>query len=931
MERRLLVLRDMLPLSTVNSTFGMQTQHTGRNDPSIVPSPHSSLSSSPSALLASTQQQKNISLLNIDLQTLCQHYCLTIPCTTTIRSLIDIIWRDITFHDEHYTQESHILLLFNPRLHIFVQSNPKELVNDFLSILKRSSTNHYTDFYIYGLPIEANGKMYDFESDIYTVLRNADSWQPLYFNDCKQLPRPQSIFLSSLFALKQYFKPEDKLTGIRAVMEAQFFLLLRKWLFPPAILALKHAIEGSMFWFEKALIMDALLQLLKLMCPERVYSQELCDFIPFLFSWLLEQCDPTIKQEDWFQLIQLIDSNKNERSYFQNPVTTSKAKRKALFLEEFDGIHSHNDVQRHVDIRSLTLYLTKTTNHRSNFACQCDHYAIYDSIDISSSIMKKPARWTQVEMDNHYETMAHKYPWLMIITRGALNANVNNQLALLNNDRTVSLVFSPQKVMRPHCETRQNAVYFFHIFDPFRCSKVTPYLTVEANEFVNEQQDMPDPRLPVYFNSNLCVEPTIQPFSNRNPSQPAHQVTVILLDHSQSMYNCRIVSPDGTNELTHIDMAKAMLGILNDNLISAIGVHVVGLVEFATEVKVTCSITRNHDEFEKALESVVDNREWTCMYDALNVAICMIKTFVSSPLRAERNCRKLIICLSDGINNHGETTIEQLHKLVKRNNVVIDFVSFLRDNQMKTSMEIRTVQEFRVLCEKSGGYIYRNLRLLSNIELAAMFEQEAAVSLSKRAWTSHGVVDKPERHVPSMLEEEAVDNPLLKENPNHLSRIRRILNEINEIKSQIFENIIVYVVRSSIEFWKVILKGPSRTPYENRYWMVYVEFNPRYPNYAPDVRFHKPIYHVNISGDGKICHQIFDQAWSKNTKMIAVFENILDLLKTPNFTDAMSIEKAALYRDNPNEYGKQAIEHSRKYAKHAVEDLKREYKLECDQ
>jgi ubiquitin-protein ligase len=61
-----------------------------------------------------------------------------------------------------------------------------------------------------------------------------------------------------------------------------------------------------------------------------------------------------------------------------------------------------------------------------------------------------------------------------------------------------------------------------------------------------------------------------------------------------------------------------------------------------------------------------------------------------------------------------------------------------------------------------------------------------------------------------------------------------------------------------------------------------------------------------------------------------VFENILDLLKKPNFDDAMSLEMAHLYNKNNNEYKKQAEIHSKKYAKPDIEILKREYRLEED-
>jgi ubiquitin-conjugating enzyme E2 D/E len=128
----------------------------------------------------------------------------------------------------------------------------------------------------------------------------------------------------------------------------------------------------------------------------------------------------------------------------------------------------------------------------------------------------------------------------------------------------------------------------------------------------------------------------------------------------------------------------------------------------------------------------------------------------------------------------------------------------------------------------------------------------------------------------------------------------------------------------------VILKGPTNTLYHGKFWTLYVEFDSHYPNCASNVRFITPIYHVNISGDGKICHQILDRCWCSQTITSKIFENILDLLKKSNFYDAMSLKKAHLDHDNPDDYKMKAELHSNKYATNYVKTFKSEYQLEGD-
>ncbi|CAF3199009.1 unnamed protein product [Rotaria sp. Silwood2] len=855
-----------------------------------------------------------------------------IPRNATIKDLIRIIWDEIPFDEEGYIMDcNNILLLFNCRLHIFLEGNPNELVKDFLQLLPENTA---TDFYVYALPIEHRDFMYNFDNGHIPVFKASDSWNPVYFTDYKQVERSQTTLLSSLYALALYFKCNNpKLAGIRRAMEAQFFLQLRKYIFPPAVLAFKHALEGSMFWFEKALLMDALIQLSIRLCPQTVHnvpinSSECFDFIPLLFCWLLEKCDPNETEEDFFSVVKLVDTRRNENPYFQDPITTSDMSRQKLILEEFNETQSYNNVTRHVDLRSLNRYLTKTTGHSPGLACTSTEYEIYDPITDVSSELKELVRWSEDEINRYYKIMSRKYPYLTIVTRGALTANISNQLVLLNKECTVSLLFSRQNKTDQNKDQQRDINHFFCIFDPLNESNETLLVTAEA--FIDEQQHWPDPRLPLYFSNNVSTKPNNLSFTEINTMKPAEQVTIVLLDLSRSMFDHYVGNDCSTEKCTHINMCKMMLGTLSDNMLPKDQVHAFGLIEFGQSVKVTCPITRNRNKFEKALKSHTLMGEWTHMYDAVNEAIRRIKVYINSPLRAKKNCRKLIICLSDGINNAGSTTIETLHRQLIDNKIVIDFVSFLHDNQLNDK-DNNTIREFRQLCINSGGYVYSKLHYRSKIEVATMFEQEAAVWLSKRASESHGIVEKPERHVNPNFQQSAVCQVCYNGNIQNSSHFVRIYKEFIAIHDHQSDEFFVFVVFNNISCWKVILKGPERTPYENKYWMLYVEFGESYPSYPPNVRFVTPIYHVNISGDGKICHQIFDQSWAELTKMTTVFNSIIDLLKKPNFSDAVSIEKAHLYRDDPCEYEKQAKDYANMYANSDIGSLKREYQLKDDE
>jgi len=108
---------------------------------------------------------------------------------------------------------------------------------------------------------------------------------------------------------------------------------------------------------------------------------------------------------------------------------------------------------------------------------------------------------------------------------------------------------------------------------------------------------------------------------------------------------------------------------------------------------------------------------------------------------------------------------------------------------------------------------------------------------------------------------------------------------------------------------------------------LYVIFPHNYPIGNPELRFITPIYHCNINDDGKICHEILNKNWSPLITMTEVFDNIINLLMEPNADDALDVIKAALYKDNRDEYIAKAKQLVETQAKESEQKLCEKYKL----
>ena len=714
----------------------------------------------------------------------------------------------------------------------------------------------------------------------------------------------------------------------RQVMEAQFFIQLRKYLFAPAVLALKHAIDGKMFSFEKPLIVDSLLQVLGLLCPSNIKRNELCDCTPLLFCWLLEQCNASATESDFYQFVNLSDLKNDQKQYFNDPASVSNVKPGPLVIREKATILSN--AIRHVDLRSLTRYMQAKTHYANISYCKCDEYLIYDLPFGSHVTTVAIDRLTTDQVKQLYATMGRKYSPFTLITRDALHAGINDQLVIME-DRMVAVLLSRKISQRPKTggsDSARQTEYVFEIYNPLKHKAGKPS-HVSVDEFYQANRNgSRDPSLPAHFSSNVCTISHIGEAHNNEQSAPIQQITVIALDISRSMFE-KPASPGCSDSKTVSDMSIIMLGRLCDGNAFQNSALDVGLIHFGTSVDVVCPITRNRDTFEKALGTQIKPEEWTCMYDALSRAVSLIVNYEQINQKSvASDCQRLIICISDGIDNHSSITLKNLEERLKKFNVIVDFSSFLRDDLLKIDEE-KTVRDFRALCKRTHGYIYRNLPR-TNIELEAMFEQEAAVWVCERESTSFGFVDSPVHRLPAQLHEKATHQLQIPpgQSGQGVADSQRIFREVQQIMRTQSLNINVYVCRNCISFWKVILNGPSQTLYESGRWLLYVHFDAQYPRHPPKIRFVTEIYHVNISADGRVCHDILNRGWNSDAKMIDVLQSILKLLEEPNFNDAVSSEKAQLKRDDAREYDRQVKQHTQQHASKTVCELKREFELE---
>ncbi|GAM19159.1 hypothetical protein SAMD00019534_023340 [Acytostelium subglobosum LB1] len=134
---------------------------------------------------------------------------------------------------------------------------------------------------------------------------------------------------------------------------------------------------------------------------------------------------------------------------------------------------------------------------------------------------------------------------------------------------------------------------------------------------------------------------------------------------------------------------------------------------------------------------------------------------------------------------------------------------------------------------------------------------------------------------------------------------------------------------SDISQWRVLLKGPAGTPYEEGYFLVSVEIPTAYPTTGPTLTFVTQIYHCNISNDGSNCApQLMSERWNQTMTVHKLVLALLSLLTCPLPDSALDTTKAAQFGDNIDIYNQKAREWTAQHAAGTLEQKKQQYQLE---
>lgn len=78
------------------------------------------------------------------------------------------------------------------------------------------------------------------------------------------------------------------------------------------------------------------------------------------------------------------------------------------------------------------------------------------------------------------------------------------------------------------------------------------------------------------------------------------------------------------------------------------------------------------------------------------------------------------------------------------------------------------------------------------------------------------------------------------------TNVKRLRKELQELKKNPEEDMVLYPEEDTIMRWKAFIRGPKDTPFEDRCFELAIQTTPLYPMEPPKMKFITKIFHPNV-------------------------------------------------------------------------------------
>ena len=301
-------------------------------------------------------------------------------------------------------------------------------------------------------------------------------------------------------------------------------------------------------------------------------------------------------------------------------------------------------------------------------------------------------------------------------------------------------------------------------------------------------------------------------------SHPPKEAIIVILDRSTSM------KANTFDRFKRIHVVKELFKTFADRSMAYNYHHVIGLTVFSKKVEVISFALEAFVHFQAALQDV-NHDIGTAVWGAM-VSVAEQLDVISSTYP---DCIKLILCLTDREDNKSTHEPHAVAKMLQEKKIVLDCVVVGKGNTTAKAIAVATNGcAFLPSDHKESLHLFQMETVLSIREHLVGQRKPLVTSeadLKKYENSQEYPFDvKPQRVMPGELQNPVTSTkcvltraslcpPIGLAAPS-LKRTKRILVEIADYQHDPHTDIHIYPCERQLDFWRLLLVGPSDKPYE---------------------------------------------------------------------------------------------------------------------
>jgi ubiquitin-protein ligase len=374
------------------------------------------------------------------------------------------------------------------------------------------------------------------------------------------------------------------------------------------------------------------------------------------------------------------------------------------------------------------------------------------------------------------------------------------------------------------------------------------------------------------------------------------------------------------NYMSRLDVVKKLFDAFINRSIAYSFNTSIGLMSFSDKSKVECEMTPFYESFRDKMDTLHPNGA-TALYESLKQAVEKLVFWKNADPEKRGNAKLRVICLSDGKDTGIGSLKYDVDSLMVQNNITLDCIVIGSDFDSHIGK----------ISKKTRGYMFNPSTIKYAFDIMEL--ETMIISKNREVVQSsyNGIIGDttlPPILTPNnSLKQKAmgIDKTLNKIGNNVvMDSAKAITKELQKLQQHPHPDIDVYINDKDMYFWKIVIKGPSDTPYKDGNWLGYIQFPQTYPLAAPTIRFVTPIKHCNINNYGRVCHSILDRNYTPNISISVILNCIYGLLLNPDVSDPLDTNMALLYYEANGQYEADILEYVNKYASKTREQWKKE-------